>query len=129
MAKNRSHFICQNCGATYSKWAGKCDNCGEWNTLVEEISQDDTVAKNAIARGMVSGKKLDIASIDSIRISDQDDRLDTGFSELDIVLGGGILSGSVSLLAGQPGIGKSTILMHICSNIANQNKKVLYARV
>ena len=126
MAKNRSHFICQNCGATYSKWAGKCDNCGEWNTLVEEIPQDDTVAKNAIARGMVSGKKLDIASIDSIRISDQDDRLDTGFSELDIVLGGGILSGSVSLLAGQPGIGKSTILMQICSNIANQNKKVLY---
>ncbi len=126
MAKNKSQFVCQNCGAAYSKWAGKCDNCGEWNTLVEQIIQDEAIAKNAIAKGAVSGKKLEVASIDSIEVSDQDDRLNTGFPELNTVLGGGILSGSVSLLAGQPGIGKSTILMQICSNIANQNKKVLY---
>lgn len=126
MAKAKSNYVCQNCGASYAKWVGKCDNCGEWNTLVEQVIQDETVAKSAIAKGAISGKKLNIASIDSIEVSDEGSRLKTGFPELDNVLGGGILSGSVSLLAGQPGIGKSTILMQICSNIANQTKTVLY---
>lgn len=126
MAKVKSNFVCQNCGASYGKWAGKCDSCGEWNTLVEQLVENEAVAKSAIAKGAVSGKALKVASIDSIEVSDEGDRLKTGFPELDIVLGSGILSGSVSLLAGQPGIGKSTILMQICSNIANQGKNVLY---
>lgn len=126
MVKVRSRFVCQNCGASYAKWAGRCENCGEWNTLLEQASSVETGAKTAIARGAVSGKVLESASINTIEPSDSGSRLGTGFADLDIVLGGGILLGGVALLAGQPGIGKSTILMQICAKISNSGHKVLY---
>jgi len=124
MVKSKVKFICQNCGASYGKWAGKCDNCNQWNTLLEQVI-DETEAKTALAKGAVSGKKLDTISVNKIIPTDAKSRLKTNFPELDSVLGGGILLGSVALLAGQPGIGKSTLLMQIASHIANQ-KNVLY---
>jgi DNA repair protein RadA/Sms len=126
MTKAKSRFICQNCGASYAKWAGRCENCGEWNTLLEQIAPTETEAKSALAKGAVSGKKLEAVSINTIEPSDAGSRLSTGFPDFDTVLGGGVLLGSVSLLAGQPGMGKSTILMQVCSNIANAGHSVLY---
>lgn len=121
MAKVRSVFICQNCGASYPKWTGKCDNCGEWNTLVEEASA--VTGKSAVARSM--GSILKPQTMNSIPSDDKSARLSTGIDDLDEVLGGGILLGGVVLLAGQPGIGKSTLLLQITAYIARKNT-VLY---
>lgn len=125
MAKKHTQFVCQECGATTSNWIGKCPNCGEWNTLVETLEENQTEEKTAIARGKASGKPLEYVNINSIIPSDDSERLETGFPDLNIVFGGGILLGSVTLLTGQPGIGKSTLLMQICSEIA-KSEPVLY---
>lgn len=125
MVKAKSRYVCQNCGASFVKWAGRCENCGEWNTLVEQAGIVETEAKTALARGKVSGKALEAVSINTIKPSDAGSRLATSFPDLDAVLGGGILLGSVNLLAGQPGIGKSTLLMQICAAVAS-NHSVLY---
>ncbi len=122
MAKSKENFICNSCGATFSKWSGKCENCGEWNTLVEYDQGDVIEAKSALSKGMISGKKIDTVSINDIVPSDSKTRLLTGFKDLDAVLGGGLLPGSISLLTGQPGIGKSTLLMQICANIAEKSQ-------
>ena len=121
----KTQFVCQQCGAVYAKWIGQCTNCHAWNSLIEQITESESGAKTALAKGKVSGKKLEFVSIDEITPSDAKARLLTEFSELDKVLGGGILQGSVSLLAGQPGIGKSTLLMQICAEIA-KIRNVLY---
>ena len=126
MVKQKSRYVCQKCGASYAKWAGRCENCGEWNTLLEQVVPTEQEIKGALARGAVSGKKLQAVSINTIESTDIGGRLSTGFLDLNTVLGGGILLGSVSLLAGQPGIGKSTLLMQICAKISNDNHKVLY---
>ena len=123
--KARSQFVCQQCGATYNKWVGQCSNCGEWNSLVEQAVEDLAEKKLTIDKAKSSGKKLDFVKIDSIVPSDAKARLSTSFSDLDTVLGGGILKGSVMLLAGQPGIGKSTLLMQVCANVAKKYN-VLY---
>jgi DNA repair protein RadA/Sms len=122
MAKLKSQFVCQNCGATYGKWAGRCENCGEWNTLVEHAS---SVAQSNVAKAGSSGKKLTVQSISTISGDADGSRLSTGVEDLDIVLGGGIVPGSVTLLAGQPGIGKSTLLLQVTANISAQHS-VLY---
>ncbi len=126
MVKTKSRYICQNCGASYAKWAGRCENCGEWNSLLEQVAPTEAESKSALARGAVSGKKLEAVSINTIEPSDAGSRLSSGFNDLDNVLGGGILLGSVSLLAGQPGIGKSTLLMQICATVSAAGHKVLY---
>ena len=126
MAKAKTRFICQKCGASYAKWAGRCENCGEWNSLLEQTVPTEAESKSALARGAVSGKKLDAVSINTIEPSDAGSRLHSGFNDLDNVLGGGILLGSVSLLAGQPGIGKSTLLMQICATVSAAGHNVLY---
>ena len=126
MVKAKSRYICQNCGASYVKWAGRCENCGEWNTLLEQVVPTETEVKTALAKGAASGKKLNAVSINTIEPSDAGSRLSTGFNDLDLVLGGGILLGSVSLLAGQPGIGKSTLLMQVCTTVSSAGHKVLY---
>jgi len=122
MAKAKSQFVCQNCGAMYGKWAGRCENCGEWNTLVEQIS---SVAQSNVAKAGSSGKKLTVQSISQISNTADASRISTGVEDLDIVLGGGIVPGSVTLLAGQPGIGKSTLLLQVTANISAHNS-VLY---
>ena len=123
--KSKSQFVCQQCGATYVKWVGQCSNCGSWNSLVEQMPEVASSGKSAIEKGRVSGKKLDFVKIATITPSDAKARLLTGFHDLDVVLGGGILMGSVSLLAGQPGMGKSTLLMQICAKVAEKHN-VLY---
>ena len=123
MAKARSNFVCQNCGASYPKWTGKCENCGEWNTLVEQIVE--TKGASAVARSHSRGKILKPQSMRSIAAEDSVKRLPTGITDLDAVLGGGILPAGVMLLAGQPGIGKSTLLMQVAAHVAEQSS-VLY---
>ena len=123
--KAKSQFVCQQCGTVYAKWVGQCANCNAWNSLVEQVAEPETTRKTALAKGQASGKRLDFVKISTITPSDAKARLKTGFNDLDTVLGGGILKGSVSLLAGQPGMGKSTILMQICAEIAKTHE-VLY---
>lgn len=123
--KSKTNFVCQQCGTTYAKWVGQCSNCNSWNSLVEQIIEDETMKKSALEKGKLSGKKLDYVKLNSVTPSDAKARLKTSFRDLDLVLGGGILQGSVNLLAGQPGIGKSTLLMQICAEVA-KTKNVLY---
>ncbi|MBQ3321033.1 DNA repair protein RadA [Candidatus Saccharibacteria bacterium] len=123
--KVKSQFVCQQCGASYTKWVGQCTNCQAWNSLVEQVIESESGKKTAIERGRASGKKLDFVKIKTITPSDSKARLLTEFNDLNTVLGGGILLGSVSLLAGQPGIGKSTLLMQISAEIA-KTRNVLY---
>ena len=124
--KSRSQFVCQQCGASYAKWMGQCTNCNAWNSLVEQVVDlAESGKKTTIEKGRASGKKLDFVKLKTVVPSDAKARLLTEFSDLNTVLGGGILMGSVSLLAGQPGIGKSTLLMQICAEVAKKHD-VLY---
>ncbi len=124
MVKSKTQFVCQNCGAIYPKWIGKCDNCGEWNTLVEQVAVSS--GKSVVARSGNTGKVLDVQTMSSISSREGAQRILTGFSDLNEVLGGGILPGSVILMAGQPGIGKSTLLLQVSANVA-RSVPVLYA--
>ncbi len=123
--KSKTQFVCQQCGASYAKWMGQCTNCNAWNSLVEQVAETATEKKSALEKGKLSGKKLDFVKIKTIVPSDAKARLVTEFKDLNTVLGGGILMGSVMLLAGQPGIGKSTLLMQICAEVA-KGHDVLY---
>jgi len=111
MAKVKTTFFCQNCGAQYSRWQGQCNSCKEWNTIAEEIVQKEEKAiwKSASADSKRVGKPLKINEIDSAL----EVRMDTCDAELNRVLGGGIVPGSLILLGGEPGIGKSTLLLQI----------------
>lgn len=123
MAKLKTKFICQNCGASYPKWTGKCENCGNWNTLVEEIVE--VSAKNVVAQSQGKGKILQTQNLNEIISEEKSPRISSGIVDLDTVLGGGILPAGVILIAGQPGIGKSTLLMQI-SGFVGASKNVLY---
>jgi len=120
MAKKGIRYVCTNCGNSTQSWAGKCPQCGAWNTLEEEAVIDNTIAGG----GSSNGKSLKATSVGTSVSSDQQ-RLLTGMGEVDTVLGGGIVVGSVNLIAGQPGIGKSTLLMQLAASIAKKHK-VLY---
>lgn len=123
MAKTKTVFICQNCGARHPKWAGRCNECGQWNSLVEEVIDD---AKTAIAKSRQSAKSLTVESLANEHEGNViEQRLDCGIKEINEVLGGGFLLGGVVLLAGQPGIGKSTLLMQFAGKIS-QAYQVLY---
>ena len=123
MAKARSQFVCQQCGASYPKWVGKCENCGEWNSLVEQVVR--AAGNSAVARSAAHGNILKAQSMRSISAEASTARLGTGIADVDAVLGGGILPGGVMLLAGQPGIGK-TLLLQIAAHIS-EDALVLYA--
>ncbi|HSW75306.1 MAG TPA: DNA repair protein RadA [Candidatus Saccharimonadales bacterium] len=121
MAKKTSvHYVCTNCGASYTSWAGKCAQCGEWNTLQEEAVLDAGIAGGAVS----NGRALQAASVESLLEHDQP-RMITGIDDVDVVLGGGVVAGSVNLIAGQPGIGKSTLLLQIADALAKKYR-VLY---
>ncbi len=124
MVKTKTQFVCQQCGTSYSKWMGRCENCGEWNTLVEQAPT--STAQSSVAKAGQSGKKLAVQPIRKAQANDTSTkRISTDVDDLDVVLGGGIVPGSVTLLAGQPGIGKSTLLLQIAASIA-KGKPVLY---
>lgn len=125
MAKaKKSVFFCQNCGHEESKWLGQCPACKEWNTFVEEKITVSAGRKSGAAR---SGKETDINIVPLMNVStDEDERIQTQIQELDRVLGGGIVEGSLVLVGGDPGIGKSTLLLQVCQKLSSINKKVLY---
>ena len=123
MAKLKTKFVCQECGASYPKWSGKCENCGRWNTLVEQVSESS--GKNAISKSAKTGRILDVQNLNEIISEKKQERISSGIKDLDTVLGGGILPAGVLLIAGQPGIGKSTLLMQVSSFIAS-SRPVLY---
>ncbi|MBX4199829.1 AAA family ATPase, partial [Candidatus Saccharibacteria bacterium] len=110
-------YVCSNCGAAYGSWQGRCSNCGEWNTLQQQVEVSTATAAT-------SGKGLHVESITKAAAHEAK-RLSTKISEIDEVLGGGLVAGSVNLLAGQPGIGKSTLLLQLAHNLAG-SYKVLY---
>ena len=125
MAKLHTKFVCQSCGASFPKWAGRCTNCGTWNSLVEQLPESSPNEKSAVGRSQLSGQPLKTIAMRDLETAGPEVRYTTGFPDLDTVLGGGLLAGSVTLLAGQPGIGKSTLLMQICAHIS-RGHSVLY---
>lgn len=118
MAKNKSVYVCSECGYQSPKWLGKCPSCNQWNTMEEEI--ENTSSKPLSKSSSVSK----VMALDEIT-TDVEKRISTGINEFDRVLGGGIVYGSLILLSGDPGIGKSTILLQICQYLG-KNSKVLY---
>ena len=127
MAKGRkSVFFCQNCGHEESKWLGQCPACKEWNTFVEEksesgITKGSTASARSLREAVREAKVVPLTEV----TADDDVRCRTGIGELDRVLGGGIVPGSLVLVGGDPGIGKSTLLLQVCRELAGQ-KKILY---
>ena len=115
-------FSCQTCGYQTAKWMGKCPDCGEWQSFVEEVKA--TKNRPGFASGATLIKSQPIA-IDSIE-ADNENRLTTGIKEFDRVLGGGVVSGTMVLIGGDPGIGKSTLMLQALFGVAQQGKKVLY---
>lgn len=120
MAKIKSKFVCQECGYETAKWLGKCPSCGEWNTFVEEFETKGSDLKSQ--RGISKGKIEKINNITSTK----KDRISTGSMEMDRVLGGGIIKSSLILVGGDPGIGKSTLLLQVADHASKQRLKVLY---
>ncbi len=118
--KEKTVFICTECGNEASKWSGKCPACGAWNTMVEETLKVQSVGKQ---RGL-SVKTADIKNLEEIQ-TDDEERISTNIGELDRVLGGGIVKGSLILVGGDPGIGKSTILLQMCRSLGGE-EKILY---
>ncbi len=120
MKKIKTAFFCQNCGHQSPKWLGKCPSCNEWNRFVEE----ETRAVDPAGPAGIQFNEAPLP-IDEI-VADEKERMTTGISEMDRVLGGGIVNGSVTLVGGDPGIGKSTLLLQVVNNLAEKDLKILY---
>ena len=125
MAKQKTVYFCSQCGHESSKWMGQCPACKQWNTLVEEkvsVTGSGMGGSAKITPAKDRPKPVAISTIDM----KEEDRVSTGLAELDRVLGGGIVPGSLVLVGGDPGIGKSTLLLQVCRNLVNAGHKVLY---
>ncbi|MBN8649424.1 MAG: AAA family ATPase, partial [Caulobacterales bacterium] len=121
MAKSDNYFACQSCGATYKKWQGRCDDCGGWNSIVEETNLSPISAN--------IGKKTKHSKLEYTNLSsiiEGHSRIQTHNNEFDRVCGGGLVKASAILLGGDPGIGKSTLLLQIVAKTAENGAKVLY---
>ena len=114
-------YVCDNCGAMTSTWAGRCAQCGEWNTIREELQLS---APGAAGIALQNGRELVTESVD-ISAAQKQKRLMTNITDVDLILGGGIVPGSINLIAGQPGIGKSTLLLQLAYAVA-AHASVLY---
>lgn len=119
MAKKETVFFCQQCGYESPKWMGQCPSCKEWNSFVEETFKAEKGKRKAIDNVVKVVNINDVEQLDGKRVK-------TGMAEFDRVLGGGLVKGSLILIGGDPGIGKSTILLQVCRNLANDSRKVLY---
>ena len=124
MAKVKSKYVCQNCGYENPKWLGKCPECLQWNTFVEEVEEKLSPRQQSLAR-QASKSTSKPVNINDITIN-REERFSTDIPELDRVLGGGVIPGSLILVGGDPGIGKSTLLLQVSNNVALRGKKVLY---
>ena len=124
MAKTKTQYICSECGYTSPKWMGKCPGCGQWNKMTETVTAPSKIPASSSAVREVSfaahvrqtPKKIGEITINS------ESRYTTGIGELDRVLGGGIVKGSLILVGGDPGIGKSTLLLQICENAGKDHR-------
>ena len=125
MAKAKTLYRCEQCGTDHPKWSGQCSDCGEWNSL-SEVRIEPMVSHRAKPMGGgYAGQAANITTLNKIPVSNET-RLGTGISEFDRVLGGGLVTGSVVLIGGDPGIGKSTILLQTATYMAAANSSALY---
>ncbi|MDP3904941.1 MAG: DNA repair protein RadA [Methylococcaceae bacterium] len=122
--KIKTAFVCDQCGADYPRWGGQCTSCGEWNTIKEVRLGSATTSRSSKAAGY-AGSRSEVTLLSDVNLTHAE-RISSGISEFDRVLGGGIVKGSVVLIGGAPGAGKSTILLQAIANIAERGVKVLY---
>ncbi|HEX6121019.1 MAG TPA: DNA repair protein RadA, partial [Dongiaceae bacterium] len=113
MAKSSARYVCQSCGASFPRWMGKCESCGAWNSIVEETGREEV--PKGLSRG--KGKAVEFVALDGH--APEAARRATGNAEFDRVSGGGLVRGSALLIGGDPGIGKSTLLLQIATAVAN----------
>jgi DNA repair protein RadA/Sms len=123
MSRKGLSFVCQNCGAAYTRWQGKCESCGEWNTLAEEAAEAP-LGKAGPGKAAGRGRAFSLQPLSGA--TDDAPRLATGMSEFDRVTGGGLVRGSVLLLGGDPGIGKSTLLVQVAAALAKLKQRSVY---
>ena len=123
MAKLKTRYVCQACGSETQRWQGQCPDCSEWNTLVQEAAANVTVfaAKHNLQGG---GRSIELVGLDAAVALP--DRMQTGIAEFDRAVGGGIVPGSAMLLGGDPGIGKSTLLLQVAAKLASSGREVVY---
>ncbi|MGQ9707391.1 MAG: DNA repair protein RadA [bacterium] len=121
----KTHFVCQNCGYETPRWLGRCPNCGEWNSLVEEQLPERSRSGVKSPSRRITEANLKVCPYTSLSLKPVARQM-TGIAELDRVLGGGIVPGSLLLLGGEPGIGKSTLLLQVCENLVRKGEPVLY---
>lgn len=119
----KSQFVCQSCGAVSARWSGKCVSCGDWNTIAEEAAAPPAPPGSGLA-GASKGRVLELESLSGA--PEEAPRFPTGMPELDRVTGGGIVPGSVLLIAGEPGIGKSTLLLQLAAALARGGRRAVY---
>ena len=128
--KMKTVYFCQQCGHESAKWMGQCPACKEWNTFTEEVVRQESKQKSLRTTSAISGKGISRTFTEPLPMSrieaDTEERSNTGFEELNRVLGGGLVKGSLTLVGGDPGIGKSTILLQVARELASGGKKVLY---
>lgn len=123
-AKKNTVFFCQECGFESAKWLGQCPGCRAWNSLVEEPAVS-SLSRGSKGSSAVRGERKEPSALSQVSLV-KEDRIETGIEELDRVLGGGIIPGSLTLVGGDPGIGKSTLLLQVCQKLSGQGRKVLY---
>ncbi|GGE38134.1 DNA repair protein RadA [Marinicauda pacifica] len=125
MARSESVYVCQSCGDVHAKWAGRCDSCGSWNTLQEEASSEAPLSSQAGVRKRTTRRsRLELVDLGSA--TEDPARLQTGIAEFDRVVGGGLVPGSAILVGGDPGIGKSTLLLQAVARLAYAGAKAVY---
>ncbi|HCY55509.1 MAG TPA: DNA repair protein RadA, partial [Oceanicaulis sp.] len=125
MARSDTVYVCQSCGAVHAKWAGRCDDCGSWNTLQEE-TQSAPLGTQASAPKRSAGRRARLELVDLGSATDDPARFETGMAEFDRVAGGGLVPGSAVLVGGDPGIGKSTLLLQAAARLARAGQRAVY---
>ena len=123
MAKPKTRYVCQACGSVTARWQGQCVDCAEWNTLVQEAAEVSSIfaAKHNLQGG---GRRIQLVGLDHPVALPE--RIATGIAEFDRAIGGGIVPGSAMLVGGDPGIGKSTLLLQVCAELATNGRNVIY---